>query len=89
MKIWKYEVSLTGFTNLKIPEYAEFMCLREQDGVPFVWFLVDLDKEVVYKTLHTYMTGEELPHSSSLGIYLGSFQILGDNHVGHVFEEYS
>lgn len=81
--IHKYPVSNGAFVVL-MPEHVLPLCIRVQNGDPFMWAVVfDTDEPLVPRWFYTAMTGAELPER--LNHYIGTFQ-LNNGIVGHVFD---
>lgn len=85
--IYKYSLyaTLVGGSDgskLKLPDGAEFLCVQVQYGEPAAWFSVDPKAEEVVQRFQVARTGEAVPH----GKYLGTFQLMEGQFVGHLYE---
>ena len=85
MRIWKYQLEITGLTFLDIPKGAEFLSMQVQNGLPCMWFLVENEQERERRVFVVKTTGAELWEDPGVQRYIGTFQTGG--FVGHVFEE--
>lgn len=61
---------------------AELLHVAVQDGIPFVWALVDPSEPMVKRTVRVYATGEPIDDDVTPD-YVGTFHI--DWTVWHVF----
>ena len=81
--IQKWTLNVTDEQSLRLPQDAEILCIRVEDGRPQLWALVDHDKPIVIRKFFTYYSGAAMP-VGDLGQYIGSYEI---NFVFHVFEK--
>jgi len=81
--IWKYSLEV-GSNTIRMHDDAEVLCVREQDGKPCIWVLVDDDNGIVDRSFLVVGTGQEfnvLDREDYLGTaFCGPF-------VWHVFED--
>lgn len=85
--IWKYQLNI-GETALSIPKNGAIIYLNNQNEIPCLWILVDPEEELVTRTFKIVATGEDIDYNNTdFPFYLGSFQIVSVNFVGHVFEK--
>lgn len=86
--IWKYSVSITseGLVH-RIPKGAKFLSVQVQQGLPYMWFLLEDAALREDRKFFVLETGKELPRSL-LGVseYLGTVLLENGNHVLHLFE---
>lgn len=84
MKIYKYTLDVVSEQTLLLPIGAEFLSLQVQQGTPAMWFKVNPDAEGTQATrFYVLPTGQEFNYDP--GTFLGTFQLLAGNFVGHVF----
>jgi len=85
--IWKYELFPT--TKLELPIGSKLLKVNTQKNgageKPMLWFLLDPNMVVTEtKTFTIYGTGHNVPDHP--GEYVGTFFLLNDSLVFHVFE---
>jgi len=84
--IWKYNLEITDEQFINIPEGAEILTIQIQKGKPVLWGLVnDKDKNETRK-IRIFGTGIPIITDWSLK-YIGTYQLLNGDLIGHVFEE--
>lgn len=79
--IKKWTLDTVGEQSLRIPQDAEILCIRIEDGRPQLWALVDHDKPIVIRHFLTYY--KQVP-DGDFGQYVGTYEI---DFVFHVFEK--
>ena len=82
--IEKWTLNVTDEQSLRLPQDAEILCIRIEDGRPQLWALVDYDKPIVIRKFFTYYSGQVAIPVGDLGQYIGSYEI---DFVFHVFEK--
>lgn len=80
--IWKTILDPLSIMEIEMPDDAEILCVREQQGGVCMWYRCDPRNPRVGRTFHVCGTGQ--PRPSPTGKYLGSAH-LGPM-VFHVFE---
>lgn len=83
--IEKWTLNVIDEQSLRLPQDAEILCIRIEDGRPQLWALVDYDKPIVIRDFLTYYTGSPMP-DGDFGQYVGTYQ-LDSGLVFHVFEK--
>lgn len=92
--IYKYEIK-AGSNEIEIPEDAEPLAVQIHGDKPYVWILQDTDKPKVKRYFYTFGTGHDIGENifktydrniTSLGEYIGTFQLSGWGFVFHLFE---
>ena len=83
--IWKFQLSIKGEQEIKIPKRSKLLSIQIQYSVPCLWVLVpkDENKMEVIK-LRTVGTGHHIDFDSTN--YVGSYQLYEGKFVGHVFK---
>lgn len=85
MTIWKVVLDSIVLTmEIKLPEGAEIIAVREQHGKSTLWAIVDPDKPVETRTIEMIRTGETF--EPAIRKYLGTTMEYGGDYVLHVFE---
>ena len=84
--IWKYPVPVTDLFEVEMPIGAEVITVQMQGGAPYMWALVDSNRELETRFFRVAGTGNPLPDTMDLFGYLGTFQMLGGQLVWHLFE---
>lgn len=92
--VYKYGLETTDLQSIKIPKLKgetdfrkQFLCIDTQHTFPCLWCLVDTEEETREVFLRVVGTGNPMPDDISREEYLGSYQLLGGNFIGHVFLE--
>ena len=83
MTIWKYPIEVTAKQLIAMPEGAKILTVQTQDGRPCLWALVDPERELKCRLVHTVGTGQEVPLGARH--YVGTYQLRGGLLVYHVF----
>lgn len=92
--IYKYPLNTTDLQTIKVPRLPntnsfkeQFLCIDIQYGLPCLWCMVDTSKEEREIQIRIVGTGNPMPDSCYKENYLGSYQLLDGQFVGHVFLE--
>lgn len=90
--IWKYQITENMNTVISIPKYKnrelsdQVLYCAVQHGVPCLW--VAVDTEMPSRPVHIMVAGTGHPLDDMIGmIHVGSFMLLNERFVGHVFVE--
>jgi len=78
--IYKYELKEGPFG---MPKGSEILTIQMQNGLPYIWALVDTDAELDFTCLVVIGTGQEMPEKFNYK-YISTFQ--NGQFVWHVFE---
>ena len=82
--IWKYNISIEDTFSLELPQGAKILTVQEQQGEPQVWVLVNPDNKLEIRNFRLVGTGHSIEENRLE--YIGTFQVLNGNFVGHLFE---
>lgn len=85
MRIFKYKLEVGDKMHIDMPSGAEVLAVQVQYDTVCIWALVDPDRPTQTRTFRVFGTGHEMPQSEALN-YIGTFQLLDGQFVGHVFE---
>lgn len=83
--IWKYPLQITDVQEIMMPEQAKILHVEMQGISPCLWVLVDSESKQVPRYIRVVGTGNPFPDADQ-AMYIGSFQMMGDILVWHVFE---
>lgn len=83
--IWKWTLQTIDEQTLRIPNGAEFLAIQVQNLRPVLWGHVEATNELENIRLITYGTGH-ITRLEDGDEYLGTYQLLGGQFVGHVFK---
>lgn len=83
--IWKAQLEITDHQEVKLPEGAEILHVREQFGNLCMWFRCHPDAPPAPHQILIRGTGHPAPNSGAK--YLGTGILMGGSLVLHVFEE--
>jgi hypothetical protein len=82
--IWKYHLELTDEQTINMPVGAIPLCVGVQQGKPHLWVQVVSTNPLKPHIIRTYGTGHPID-TETLNEYLGTYLIMEDSFVGHVF----
>ena len=85
LRIWKYEIAAQNEITIEMPQQAEILCVQTQKEIPNIWALVDPDLPSEVRTFTVVKTGHLIENKGPMR-YIGSFQLVNGNFVGHLFE---
>jgi hypothetical protein len=84
MTVWKFEAPQDALFRVAMPQGARVLCVQAQDGVPFMWALVDPSAPTEDRQFRTVATGSYI--EEPLGTYVGTYQMHNGALVLHLFE---
>jgi len=85
--IYKYSLDpyQSGLPEIVMPKDAKILTLQLKQGAPFIWALVDTNKDHQKRYFIWRGTGNEI--DSEVGTYIGTIQMeRGNSVVLHLFE---
>ena len=82
--IWKYQIEEKDKFTISMPIGAEIIRVQTKIGIPFIWALVDTEKEFEDREFEIYGTGYLIKDSNNK--YIGSFY-LREDFIFHLFEK--
>jgi hypothetical protein len=82
--IWKYELAVDDEQIIAMPMGAQVLSVQVQHGVPCLWVRCQPDAPTAPVRVITLGTGHPAEHVEDLQ-FVGTYQLLGGNFVGHVF----
>lgn len=71
---------------IPLPDGAQVLCVQTQNDMPMLWAIVDPEKTKVKRAFRVYGTGHPLQGFERVDTYIGTFQLLKNYLVFHVFE---
>jgi len=83
--IWKYELAITDYQTVAMPEGAEVLFVEKQQGILYLWAKCTTKNPVHDRGFWIVGTGHPLPYH--LGRYIGSVVSSDSPFVWHVFED--
>ncbi len=84
-KVFKYELEITPFQEIKLPIDAEILSVQMQHQQLCLWVLVDPEKTKQTKKICIAGTGHPIIDTDFLK-YIGTVQQLAGHIIWHVFE---
>lgn len=84
LTIFKYQIPLNSHFILKLPVGAICLSAQEQDGVPYLWALVNPNAATERRLFSLFGTGHTI--DTPPGRHIGTFQMNGGQFVWHLFE---
>lgn len=82
--IYKYPIR-PDLLNLRLPVDAEILCVQTQHDQPYLWVLLDKEAPLIDRRIAVYGTGHTM--NTDPRQYIGTFQLVNEALVFHVFEE--
>ena len=84
--IWKFLLLAENIQYIIMPEDAEILTVQVQNGDPYIWVLVDPEKQNKEREIIAIGTGH-IAGDGFGGKYIGTFQLLNGNLVFHIFDK--
>lgn len=85
-RIFKYQLAVTDTQTIPLPVGAQPLHVEAQGkSTPCVWALIDDTQQTEARTFRIYGTGDPVDRSDAA--YVGTFQLLDGQFVGHVYLE--
>lgn len=84
-QVWKFPLELRDHAEVSMPEGAKVLMIGEQNGVVWIWALVDPTKPYEGRTFRVAGTGHELGRIPDDAEHLGSVILQDGLLVFHVF----
>jgi hypothetical protein len=81
--IYKYQLGVGDFVSLFLPAGAQVLTVQTQNGVPYVWAMVDTEQPVQRRDFCWRGTGHPL---GDVGPYVETIQVSDGRLVFHLFE---
>lgn len=87
--IYKYQLKMEPRQVIKLPMGAVILTVQAQRDLPCLWAEINKDTQAIWDhTICIFGTGHTLPPTAiNTYNYIGTFQILNGDFVGHVYEE--
>jgi hypothetical protein len=82
--IWKYVLETVDEQMIAMPMGAQVLSVQVQHGVPCLWVRCQPDAPTEQVRVITIGTGNPAEHVESMQ-FVGTYQLLGGNFIGHVF----
>lgn len=82
--IWKFSLGVMDEQTIPMPIGAHILHVARQGGVPQLWAEVMTNTPTSPRVIRMFGTGHPMPNNP--GRYIGTFQMLGDALVFHVYE---
>ena len=86
MKIFKYHFAVEGGISIPMPKGAHILTVQVQHNTPCIWAIVDEGQPSESRNFRIFGTGHEMDIDLPLSNYIGTFQLLGGDFIGHLFE---
>lgn len=82
--IYKYQLEITDFQDISMPECSHIIHVAEQDGKLCLWALVDNEVNSMKRRIQIVGTGNPMPYDARVVRHIGS--VIMSPFVWHVFE---
>lgn len=87
MKIFKYAIPMEEKFTLELPIHSKILSFQIQNEQPFIWVLVDPDKNLRPRYFTLVGTGYEFDHHPDTMKYIGTIQMANGALIWHLFED--
>lgn len=84
--IYKYPIKIDDTFEIIMPAGSEVLTIQLQNGEPYIWVLVDPDKDSIPHTFYMLGTGH-LRKGLRKENYIGTFQLADGRLVFHLFHK--
>lgn len=85
-KVYKYPIPAEDYFYLDLPRGAKILSVQEQNKKACLWVLIEKATPTVKRFFRLAGTGDYIKESSDKLNFVGTFQLLDENFVGHLFE---
>lgn len=82
--IYKYSLEITDEQIIRMPKDSKILCVQNQNGVPCIWALIDLDKKESSITILLKGTGRPFEDVTDKD-YIGTTQDMYGALIWHWF----
>ena len=86
MQIYKYNFEVEGEVNIPMPKGAHVLTVQVQYNKPCLWAIVDPGQPTETRSFRIFGTGHEIDIEIPHHRYIGTFQMLDGQFIGHLFE---
>lgn len=87
LRIYKYPFEVRDDFYIEMPKGASVLTVQVQYGAPCIWAMVDDGQPVLEShRFRIFGTGHPVDIDPTLNRYVGTFQLLEGQFVGHLFE---
>ena len=87
--IYKYQLETTHRQGIELPEGFEILTVQTQNNIPCLWILHDREyKKTDFAEIEVFGTGHDVYHieDKTERKYIGTYQLLNGQFIGHVFQ---
>jgi len=87
LRIYKYQFEVESYPYVEMPKGAIILTVQTQYDIPCIWAIVDDSQTVLEnREFRLFGTGHIVDIDPALYRYIGTFQLLKGQFVGHLFE---
>jgi len=86
LRVYKYTIPVEDYFSLDLPAGAKILTIQVQRDEPQIWALVDPEQQPRPYNFRLAGTGHDITESRDSLEYIGTFQLVGGNFIGHLFE---
>lgn len=84
--IHKYKIEIVTEQVIELPWFHRILCIKLQNGTPYIWVEVDDDTHKTKVKFHLFGTGHVMPDTSSMN-YIGTILLDEDRLVYHLYRQ--
>lgn len=86
LTVYKYPLPMHREPAIEMPKEARILCVQVQKEVACVWAIVDPEQPTETRTFRLFGTGQPMDIVVGSHRYIGTFQLLAGDFIGHLFE---
>jgi len=86
LRVYKYTIPVEDYFSLDLPAGAKILTVQTQRDEPQIWAIVDPEqRSMVPHNFRVAGTGHNIAENRDDLEYIGTFQLVGGNFIGHLF----
>ena len=86
LKVYKYEIPIQDEFSLTMDRNAKILKVENQGDKPYMWALVDPDKEMITRKFLFVGTGQRIDYCQPQLKHISTFQVQGGRYIFHIFQ---
>ena len=85
--IWKFDFEVTDYIEIEMPKDAKILSVQIQHEKPCIWAGVIAGNDTEKRKFRIFGTGHPIAMNANGLKFIGTFQLMNGNFVGHLFED--
>ena len=86
LKVYKYEIPIQDEFSLTMDKNAKILKVENQGDKPYMWALVDPDKEMITRKFLFVGTGQRIDYCQPQLKHISTFQSQEGSYIFHIFQ---